>query len=344
MNSMQDINQKSKRQKDTSEKNSNKSKGAETMKNTVGLFIAAIFALMTTGAVQAETLTVDPNDNNNYDSIQTAINNAGQGDIISLATGTYPETLDMKGKSLTIDGDGIGSTIIDASSLTGYAISNFGNQTTFKNVTLKGTADDYGFKISHVSDITLENIKVEDSEKTGIDLNTVDNATLSNIEVVNTPSGFGIMMLDSTNIDVTDITTSGNAWGGVSIHAVDADADTITFSGTFDAAEDVPLLLEQDPPYAGDFVNLDLPDKFGYVVYGERNPSTEGYRQWIYKETLIEAKTFANGMLSSSDTYADMLIYDVAEENYHVISGMSIRTAINNAGQGETINVAGGTY
>lgn len=184
---------------------------------------------------------------------------------------------------------------------------------------------------------------LEDSGKTGIDLNTVNGAALTNIEVINTVGGFGLMILDSNKVTVNNITTSGNSWGGVSVHAININTENVKFEESFNVSEDVPLLLEKDPPYAGDFVNVDTPDEFGYVVYGERESS--GYKQWFYQETLPDAKTFADGLVTSeSYNYIDVIIYDIAEENYYVEEGMLIQDAINSASDGDTIEVYNGTY
>ena len=275
-----------------------------------------------------------------YTSIQAAIDAASDGNTIHVAAGTYAETLNLKAKKLTIDGAGIGNTVINASSFSGYAISNFGDHTTFEGVTLIGSSH-YGFKVSHVSDITLRNIRVQDSGRTGVDLNTVSGAKLTNVEVVNTAGGFGIMIFESSNVDVTDITTSGNSWGGVTVQLSDNDVGPVLFSGAFDASEATPLLLEKDSPYAGDFVDVTIPGRFNYVVYGER--TGDNYKQWFYKRTLADAKTFANALVTSS-SHTDLLIHDVAKENYYVIPGMYLQDAINDASSGDVVNVDPGTY
>ena len=293
-----------------------------------------------------DTIYVDDNaasswyDWDHVATIETAVERVCDPGTIIIEDGMYPEAVDLAGKELTVDGAGIGNTVINASTFSGYAISNFGDYTTFKDVTLIGS-DHYGFKVSHVSHITLENIQVKDSGKTGIDLHTVDNTTLTNIQVEDTISGFGIMILDSQDITVTDITTSNNPWGGVSVHAVNKDAENIDFNGAFNANEAAPLLLEQDPPYA-DFINVDIPDKFDYVVYGLR--AGPDYKQWYYQETLLDAKTFANGLMTSGFTYENMLIYDIEKENYYVIPGMLIQDAIDDATTDDIIHVDAGTY
>jgi len=280
-----------------------------------------------------------------FDNIQDAIDVVSEGGTVNVAAGTYEEKLDLKSKTLTIEGAGIDTTIVDASSFTLYAIQNFGDSSTIRGLTLIGTGSStssYGFKISHVSNVKVENIKVENSYKTGIDLNTVNGATLNNIEVTDTVSGFGLMILDSNDVVVTNITTSGNAWGGVSVQTADSISNLITFSGTFDVGEDAPLLLEKDPPTYHDITNIDIPDKFQYVVYDFRDGGDD-YKQWYYFETLDAAKTVAQGFATDS-AYSDIIIYDIAEENYYVVEGMLIQDAIDAASDGDTINIDAGTY
>lgn len=304
--------------------------------------------MLVLGFVSAATLTVDDDGGEDYTTIQDAIDAAISGDTIEVMSGTYDEKLDLKNKQLTINGAGSSLTTIDASSFSGssdYALINFGNGDTISNLKLIGTQKGYGFKISHVSDITLGNIKVEDSYRTGIDLNTIDGATLNNIEITGTDWGFGLMILDSNDIIVTDITTSDNVWGGVSVQTRDAISDNIDFEGDFNVAEDTPLLLEQDPD-AGDnyyeITNVDIPDKFNYIVYDFRDGSDD-YKQWYYFETLDGAKTVAQGFAEDS-SYSNILIYDIDEENYYVEEGMLIQDAIDAASEDATINVASGEY
>ncbi|MBA7614481.1 hypothetical protein ES703_21746 [subsurface metagenome] len=151
------------------------------------------------------------------------------------------------------------------------------------------------------------------------------------------------MILDSNDVTVNNIATRGNAWGGVSVQTKNGPTDNVTFSGSFDVEEDNPLLLEKDPPGYYDITNVEIPPQFEYVVYAFREG--DNYQQAFYQETLDGAKAFAQSLMDSEAfTYSNMTIYDVAEENYYVIEGMKVQDAIDAASDGDTINVAAGTY
>ena len=311
------------------------------------------------GACVSVTGATSSVDDKCFNTIQAAIGAAVSGDTINVAAGTYTEVLNLGGKTLTIEGAGVGTTVIDASALTGYAIQGFGDSSAVKGLTLKGTSNNYGFKISGVSEITLENIKVENSKKTGVDLNGVNGGTLNNVEITGTVSGFGINIVDSKNITLTNITTSSNGWGGVSVQTegyyYPGGADNIVFSGSFNAGESAPLFLEEDPCRASGgsggctvgiyspITNVTAPSKFEYKVYGFR--TGDNYKQTYYQETLDIAKSFAKSLaVSSSPVFSGVIAYDITEGNYYVEEGMKIQDAIIAATSGDTVNVAAGDY
>ncbi|MBZ0244116.1 MAG: right-handed parallel beta-helix repeat-containing protein, partial [Bacteroidales bacterium] len=224
-------------------------------------------------------------------------------------------------------------TIIDADGISGYAIQNFGDGTTIKDLQLINSQH-YGFKVSGASNITLTNILVENSAKTGIDLNGVQAATLTNIEVNNTVGGFGLMIGDSDDIAVDDVATSNNSWGGVTVQSYGryyaGGCDNIDFLGFFNATDAVPFLIEQDP-WVGVYspiTNVDIPDQFNFAVYALR--SGPDYKQTAYFETLGDAKIHAEGLATTTSfTYTDIVIYNIEETNYYVIENLSIQTAID---------------
>jgi parallel beta-helix repeat protein len=278
-----------------------------------------------------------------FDTIQEGISAVSAGGTIHVADGNYPETLDIVSKSVNLLGSGMSSTIIDASGFSDYAIDvHQADNVSIKNLKLIGS-NNYGFKIYNMAGISLENILVVDSGSTGIDLHTIDGGTLKNIEIRDTVSGFGLMLLDSQDITVENVTTLGNAWAGVSVHAINRDAKNIEFVGDFNVSEVSPLLLEKDSPYTGNFVNVDIPEKFNYTVYTLRN---DGCKQWFYQENLDNSKLIASGLVALiiPYTYSDILIYDIQEENYWVIPGMLIQDAIDDSTNSDVIHITEGSY
>jgi len=290
-----------------------------------------------------------------YASISPAIAAADDGDTIIVAAGTYTETLGLAGKRLTIEGAGAGLTIIDASDPSFYepakvgqnhSIQDFGDNSAIRGVTLIGNSasspSHYGFKVSHVDNITLENIRVQNSYRNGIDLNAVDTATLNNIEVTGTVLGFGLLLLDSQNITVTNVTTNNNLWGGVTIQAKDASSDNVRLLGTFDASDTIPLLVEQDPPY-GLISNVQIPDKFEWVAYGYR--AGPDYRQWFYHETQADAVAFVNYMDTTTDfTYTGTNSYSVPVGGISHYVGLTVQEAIDVATVDDVVHVPSGTF
>ena len=292
-----------------------------------------------------------------YDTIQEAINAAQangdtEQDIINIQNGTYNECLNITGENIKLLGESKNGVIIDNSTCSSYGIHvHEADQIEFKTMTIKGSLSSYTFKIANSTNIELRNIIVKDSYRTAIDLNGVNNAFLNSIEAKNTTRGFGLMIKDSNNIEVGNVKTENNMWGGVSVqtegYPYPAGSDNVRFTGTFDAKEIIPLLIEEDPHrntgVYTEITNLQVPAQFQYIVYTLREG--DDYKQWFYNETLEDSKAYAEYLiLSPSPTYTDILIFDVAEENYWTIPGMLIQDAINDSTDNDVINVTEGTY
>ena len=312
------------------------------LKTSMVLFVLVFASGQISGQVTIQGSATD------HITIQAAINFAVANDVINVSAGTYLETLNLGGKELTIQGAGI-TTIIDANGIAGYAIHNFGINVFLKNFKLINS-EDYGIKASGCNNLTLDNITVADCAKTGIDLNGVNTATLKDITVTGSVSGFGLIMLDSHDIDVDGISTSGNSWAGVTVQSkgqyyTGGSSNIDLTLGTFSATEVVPLLIEKDPygtpAVYSDITNVSIPTQYTHIVYGLR--SGDNYMQWTYKESLSDAKTFAEN-LAGTLAFADLVVYNLAELNYWVTPNLKIQDAIAAATSGDIITVSAGTY
>ena len=82
-----------------------------------------ILALTLIVPLEAATITVGSGSGYDWASIQDAIDDASDGDVVSVATGTYVETLDLDGKEITVSSSGSSSRTIIAPSSSDPAIT-----------------------------------------------------------------------------------------------------------------------------------------------------------------------------------------------------------------------------
>ena len=101
-----------------------------------------LVALLAVSSAQADIINVGPGD-----SIQTAIDNAVDGDEIVVAPGTYNETIDFLGKAVWLhSSDGAEVTIIDGQS-TGSVVTcgqGVGPDTVLEGFTVTGGSGSVG--------------------------------------------------------------------------------------------------------------------------------------------------------------------------------------------------------
>jgi len=163
-----------------------------------------------------------------YCAIQGAIDAASPGDTIHVAGGLYAEQPVLEKDDVTIDGASQATTIIDGTGASGYHFYISAAGVTVRDFTLLGNSaapGSYGLKIegdlgssTQHAGITVENVTVDGSYRTGVDLNGIDGATLTNVTVRNVPFGNGIALTDVDNAVLTGITTTNNAWGGLAVY------------------------------------------------------------------------------------------------------------------------------
>jgi anionic cell wall polymer biosynthesis LytR-Cps2A-Psr (LCP) family protein len=81
--------------------------------------LAGVVALLVVVAGNAATLNVP---SASYPTIQSAINAAVTGNLVVVATGTYPENIDFLGKDITVQStDPLDPAVVSETTMTGRA-------------------------------------------------------------------------------------------------------------------------------------------------------------------------------------------------------------------------------
>jgi parallel beta-helix repeat protein len=169
----------------------------------------------------AHTQTIDvPSD---FSSIQAAINNATDGEIIFVHKGTYNENI-VVNKSVTLLGEDVETTVIDGNG-SGTSIRVSAESVSLKNLTIRGggsNAYESGIFVESSSSNITDNIIIGNG-LIGICLNKSSNAVISG-NVVKQNKGDGIVLLYSSNDTLNENTIIGNNFG---IHAYSSNRNTI---------------------------------------------------------------------------------------------------------------------
>jgi len=288
-----------------------------------------------------------------FTTIQEAIDNSQVGDTIFIKNGHYDLTTTLNlTKKLTIEGESQAGAEIDASAVSGYGITNNNgvNDITLKNFTLLGPSADantsYGVKATYTDNLTIENVTVNGSGRSEVDLNTVDTATLKNVTAdgQNRP-GVGIAISHSSNITLRNITTLGNIWGGVGLFDTTEGATTnVTFEGTNNFGEPNPVYIDAENGFG--VTNITLPG-FTHAVRNLLNLRFTSFQQSesnAINVALASSEPSVDAASYIQTLGTDISGYVVLQNNFIVGNGMSIQTAVTAAGAGGTVNVAAGTY
>jgi hypothetical protein len=320
-------------------------------RNVVALFaIAAIAVVGGSSARAGATITVCASACN-YTTVAAAVAAvASSGDVIQVQAGTYASGTIEVAKSVTIQGAGVGVTTLDLSGASSYGIHVTAPNVAIEDLTVTGppsTSAGYGLKIEGANlhsaptgPITVSNVTVDNSARTGIDLNGIDGATLSNVTVNGDSSthGTGIGITDSKNVTIDGATTSGNHWGGIGVYVKGAfyncGTSGVTLTGTLSLGETNALYTGNDSGGTSCTIS-------GLTVPGSALPYKVSLSttdpQDIYVKSLADATAVASGTAP--------LVRSTSESHtFWVTSGFKVQDALNAAASGDTVEVAAGTY
>ncbi len=147
--------------------------------------IAFSFLLINTNTVAADTTTVGNSGNENYTSIQKAVNNSVDGDTTLVNKGTYIENVDIDKKLTIISMSGNPEdTIIQAFHPYDHVLHVTANNVTIKGFGLKNSSSGSGIYLDNVQYNTIANNHLQ-ANAVGIHL---WNAARNNILINNTAS------------------------------------------------------------------------------------------------------------------------------------------------------------
>jgi hypothetical protein len=330
-------------------------------------------------------LVTNTNTGNTYCTIQDAIDDPATlaGHTITVAAGTFNEDL-LINKSVTLQGAGIDNSIIDHSGNPGNG--NAGVYITANDVTMKGftvidndggSVPRYGLKVGTsgvtTDDVTLEDVKVTQSYRTGFDLARPKDLSLIGVEAIDN-GGAGIFMTNAEGVDLTNVTTSGNPWIGISVATRDdwaGDTYEVVFSGTNSIGEvgtdngglQIEPVVGMPISWSDGSVSADVtiqPTDFEYALSGPTtNSFTSGGNTIVYDpytrfyKTLGQAVSAADGapshvepydryiqdaISSAGDPATEFYVYDNTDDK------MSIQAAVDASVDGNKINVYDGDF
>ena len=290
----------------------------------------------------------DPDPDVCFTTIGAAIAAASPGDTITIADGYYPEVLQIY-KQITLKGSGTG-TIINASASLSYGMDVYGDGVTLQDFVFIGPSfdaleyDRYGIKVAgdpakaptKGQNFLIQNVVIQNSGRTGLDLHGLDGVSIRNV-ISRNNYGAGIALTDVDNAELININTSGNTWGqGVVINTTgayyDGGSDGITITN-LTSAETYPVIVVMAGGYLA--TNLEVP-QYPFMVMN----NTDAPGVIVFRPTLSAAQVDA----LAAPTKADSVIKNLSEDTVYVAPGMSIQTAINSASARDTINVAAGNY
>ena len=297
-------------------------------------------------------------------TIADAINSASTNDVIVLSAASFsPSGQVTIDKALTLKGAGSSSTTINGGG-SSYAIAVYADGVHLEGFTLNGAAT-YGIKVSNsptsiLSDFSMTDVATDGTANTGIDLNGVDGATLTNIAASNTAGGFGLALASSSDVTIDGLSTSGNAWGdaaifpaGTAYQIAGYEAPTnITFEGTLDLSSGAGSISVQDGNLASGgtwagTISIDAADNADVTVPTNFDARVDAVRNDGLSFQVVApggaAEIILAGLLGATSpfTYSAITLQNLLTGEWAVSAGMDLQAAIDAAESGDTIELDG---
>jgi parallel beta-helix repeat protein len=180
------------------------------------LFFLSILTIISPDIDAQETITVGPGGPPLYDfgKITDAINYANETDVIHVYSGSYSENIVIN-KSITLIGDGSGSTIITSAASNKNTLEVFANYTNISGFTIRNLGGSYAcIQLNYANNCQIMNNHIENGENSVYLINS-NNNTIKDNTINNNKNG--IYLWTSNNNIVRDNAIQNNEIYGVFI-------------------------------------------------------------------------------------------------------------------------------
>lgn len=252
-----------------------------------------------------------------------ALTKANSGDTIYIAAGTYPESVQIGTKLLTLIGEDVSTTIIDATGLSTALLIYGGHTISVSNITFSNGTN-YNISLSdEFTALIARNIRIIDSVGTGIFAND-GSVDIKNVEISGNGNQGIHLNPNVTTASVVNATISGNTDFGIGTASgavLNITNSTITNNGKAGLSLNTVTNIQNTIVAANDSTNMINPvECYGTVNSLGNNISRDGTSiggvcsfdqpgDWANTDPLVEPLDF-NG--AGTKTHALNIMYSVA--------------------------------
>ncbi|MBN8548064.1 MAG: right-handed parallel beta-helix repeat-containing protein [Deltaproteobacteria bacterium] len=147
-----------------------------------------------------------------YTTVQDAVNNASNGDVIRIAEGTYTENIQLNNSGWTLRFEGGYNDTFSArnseSILQGYLYAGALNSGTLEidGLTIRNSASQGVVSTSGSTNVSITNCKIHDNADYGIFMHSVANVVISNNQIYSNGGYGGIRVQRNSGVGTSTIT------------------------------------------------------------------------------------------------------------------------------------------
>lgn len=257
-------------------------------------------------------------------SVVEAVQNAESNSTVVLSGSDYevsqPVVIENK-ENIVIDGNG---ATIKASSAEGASIMS---ATSKSFAVAADTQTDLANNIINVSgatNVTIRNLTIEGALHHGINIWECENVVLENVTITNSAAA-GIT-INASDVTVTNIHTSGNAWGGINVDIGDNSADGTTIYTKLTVTDINSTFDEYFPIYAdsaeiADNIETELKNTWN-VKWAEHNVYDHNGNArvvWTTDKNVADGDMFVNSFNSFEEAVK-------SNYNMYLLTDISVNT------------------